>query len=114
MISKREVTSLQESAYTTLLQRWERFVTQVEIGYRSTIYDFTNEVSVRTMLDTSSYPDVQAQITLSALDDRYKAATREVSAHLRVGRPQDAWWAHRIPLIIVGELEQDFRLEGLI
>ena len=44
---------LGEDSLGSLLRRWSEFVTQVERGYDDSIYEYTNDLSVRGRLDAS-------------------------------------------------------------
>jgi hypothetical protein len=92
-----------------LLRGWRDFVTQVERGYDDSIYEYTNDLSVRDRLE----PLIQdaastARAELEAVDRRFEAATEESTRPL--GAFKDAtppWWWQRVPRRLVGELADD-------
>jgi len=95
-----------------LLQKWSRFVTAVERGYDDSIYEYTNDLSVRDRLErviACASPGLRAQLegVLAAEDKRFEAATEEAARPLGVA--YTGWWWRRVPLRRVGELAQDLR-----
>ena len=103
-----------------LYQRWRDFVTEVERGYDATIYDYTNDLSVRDMfeeiLGRVGIPRAQKLITaLQPWDVRFDQATTEAAQgatgqQVGLRRPLVA----QIPLKLQGELEADLRSDGLV
>ena len=96
----------------SLLQEWQRFVTAVERGYGDSIYEYTNDLSVRDRLErviACASPGLRAQLegVLAAEDKRFEAATEEAARPLGVA--YTTWWWQRVPLRRVGELAQDLR-----
>ncbi len=93
-----EWKSLQE-----ILQRWQRFVEQVERGYELTLHDYTVELDLRDALEEAkrTLPDRLAQElngALSPLDQRLRFATEPAPKPLAPGaRPTDRWWWFSIP-----------------
>jgi hypothetical protein len=100
-------------------QDWMRFVAAVESGYDDCIYEYTNDLSLRDILQELSdlLPDaLQQKLTrwLQPWDERFRHATQPSQRPLRqeVGRPR--WWWSRIPMRMGRQLEDDFRSEGII
>jgi len=103
-----------------LLQKWEDFVAQVEKGYEGSIYEYTNDLSIRDVLE-----DILLKAPLSLhdkliqrvqpWDDRLHETTRKTSVPLAPAVPQDApsWW-FRIPKKLARQLENDLRSEGIL
>ena len=65
----------------SLLQEWGHFVTAVERGYDDSIYEYTNDLSVRDRLERSRRrrePGLRAQLeqALAADDRRFEARDR--------------------------------------
>jgi hypothetical protein len=81
-----------------LLRDWGAFVAAVERGYDDSIYEYTNDLSVRDRLAGSDDPRV------AELDRRFEAATAEAAAPLA---PRDGWWWRRVPRRLVGDLADD-------
>jgi hypothetical protein len=94
----------------SLLHEWQRFVTAVERGYDDSIYEYTNDLSVRDRLErvvAGAGPGLRAQLerTLAADDARFEAATEEAPRPL--GATYATWWWRRVPRRLVGELADD-------
>jgi hypothetical protein len=103
-----------------LIDRWGCFAVQVEQGYNLTIYDYTDDLSTRDLLE-----DILNQVPaplrkrllaqIEAWDNRFRQATTESERPLRprrAGAPR--WWWFRIPKKIDGELGADLRAEGVL
>jgi len=103
---------LGEDSLGSLLQDWRRFIAAVERGYEDSIYEYTNDLSVRDRLErviACASPGLRAQLegVLAAEDKRFEAATEEAARPLGVA--YTGWWWRRVPLRRVGELAQDLR-----
>ena len=106
--------------FPQLLSQWRRFVLAVEEGYQLTIYDYTNDLSTRDLLEKmvqqapcGLLSRLKAQ--LAEWDRRFLAATRRVKRPLLPaleGEPLDWWW-YRVPKKPGRELLEDLRQEGL-
>jgi hypothetical protein len=103
---------LGEDSLGSLLQDWRRFIAAVERGYDDSIYEYTNDLSVRDRLErviAGASPGLREQLegTLAADDKRFEAATEEAARPL--GVTYTTWWWQRVPRRRVGELAQDLR-----
>lgn len=90
--------------------KWRNVVNDIERGYHSTIYDYTNDVSVRGVLEGFLHlvPSGLADKLLPELkptDDKFISLTNAIDKHLP-GLDVSAWW-HRIPTKLGGELKDD-------
>ncbi len=96
-----------------LLRGWSDFVTQVERGYGDSIYEYTNDLSVRDRLERvveAAGPGLRAKLdgTLAADDRRFEAATEESARALgEFGLTTPQWWWRRVPRRLTGELAED-------
>ena len=102
-----------------LLTTWTRFVTEVEAGYRRSVYEYADDLSVRDILqevmDQGAEP-LRGKLTawLKLWDDRFVNATLPVSNPLdSSARPAALARISRIPRKLVAELEADLAAEGL-
>jgi hypothetical protein len=92
------------------VRAWGSFVDAVERGYEMTIYDYTNDLSVRRFAEEAR-PLLTAVVAgamdarLAPLDDRFRAAT--VEAGQLPGAGQRYWWETRLPKAPRGELAED-------
>ncbi len=103
-----------------LFQRWSDFVIQLENGYRDSIYEYTNDLSTRDLIQDvwvelpESVRQKLVQI-LEPLDARYKKATREAEHPLSSTLTEKSrYWWFRIPKKAGKEFENDFRSEGIL
>ena len=123
---KRLLASLSERAkyplsLNDLLERWKNFVHQVEQGYQHSIYEYTNDLSTRDLLEEillgvpSALHDKLANI-IAPPDKRFFDSTLEVARPLLQGidgESPNAWWL-RVPKKLTEQLEEDLRSEQII
>jgi len=103
-----------------LIGSWNQFVARVERGYEDSIYDYTNDLSVRDQLkevlsktSTRLHEKLTAQV--EPLDQRFLDATHQIERPLlRPLNEETGFWWFRIPRALGGELEDDLRSDGLI
>jgi hypothetical protein len=101
---------------------WERFVADVEQGYRLTIYDYTNDLTLREILGRAlsaarGWPRRKLTAFLDATDARFKAATVTATKPVFPGaylRNPTAWWYMRVPTKLTGELKRSVEAEGIL
>jgi len=103
-----------EDSLAAMLGRWSAFVSTVERGYDDSIYEYTNDLSVRDRLEsvaTGAGPALRAKLrgALAGDDRRFQAATQEAARPL--GESGGAWW-RRVPRRPVGELADDLESLG--
>ena len=106
---------LGEDSLGSLLQEWRRFVSTVERGYEDSIYEYTNDLSVRDRLErvvAGASPGLRAQLegVLATEDGRFEAATEEAARPLAV--TYTTWWWRRVPRRRIGELAEDLRAQS--
>ena len=103
----------------SLLQEWQRFVTAVERGYDDSIYEYTNDLSVRDRLEgvaAGAGPGLRAKLhgALAEDDRRFAAATQEADRPLgEFAEAAPSWW-RRVPRRRVGELAEDLDALGYL
>ena len=83
-----------------LVDKWSRFVSDLERGYFFTIYDYQNDLSTREILQEiiEMVPEsIQKKIIreLLPIDERFKHLTLEIPYPI-LGSYQ-GWWWYRIP-----------------
>jgi hypothetical protein len=103
-----------EQSLNAMLGRWGDFVTRVERGYDDSIYEYTNDLSVRDLLERvvqGAGPGLRAKLAgaLADGDRRFDAATEEAARPL--GESREAWW-RRVPRRRTGELAEDLASLG--
>jgi len=114
---ERALRSLHQGVGTfrDLLQKWAIFVREVERGYTLTIYDYENDLDVRSILErvlevVSPAVAVRVKSALAPLDARFESATTPLPQGVRRGlrvAPGD-WWYFRQPTMLAGELADDW------
>ena len=103
-----------EDSLDAMLGRWSAFVTTVERGYDDSIYEYTNDLSVRDRLEgvtAGAGPALRAKLVgaLAEDDRRFEAATQQAARPL--GESGGSWW-RRVPRRLVGELAEDLESLG--
>jgi hypothetical protein len=98
-----------------LIARWKRFVGEVQEGYRGNIYDYTNDLTIRDLLEdilVILLPETRNMLAavISPIDDDFTRTTRPTK-HIILGRQQ--WWSNRIPVLLIDELSEDVIEWGL-
>ena len=97
-----------------LLRGWSDLVTEIERGYDDSIYEYTNDLSVRGRLDAiteGAGPGLRAKLETALAEDdrRFERATEESARPL--GRSP---WARRVPRRRAGELADDLEALGYL
>ena len=99
-----------------LVGDWKRFVNEVERGYSLTIYDYTNDLGTRRLLEeiVCGVPSQAAEsiaARLAPVDDRFRTATRPSHTPIGGGTASSTeWWMFRIPWRLGDELRSDLGL----
>lgn len=101
------------------VRRWAQLVAEVEAGYALPDYEYINDVAVRDLLEDllrGAPTELEARLRemLSPLDARFIRATWPVDVPIIEYREPDAFWWHRVPLLLNAELERDLRGRGVI
>jgi len=113
--------NLPKKTLHSLINEWEVFVGEVERGYRFTIWDYENDLSIRDFLEKikkSLSDDGREKISvlIESIDEKFLAATIAVDRPLLLSvsdEPPSFWW-YRIPKRLESDLEQDLRKEGFL
>lgn len=109
----------ERKSFVAGLKQWARFVANVERGYSNSIYEYTNDMSVRDVIAAVMAelpPDLEQKVAkaLKPWDDRFLKATVPAKRSLAQRRvsPEAIWWS-RVPKKLMGELENDLRSEQM-
>jgi hypothetical protein len=104
-----------------LIEEWSSVVAEIEQGYKLTIYDYINDITVRD--DIAEMMQLLTETGKSRLaewvdpiDERFLRATREVPLPVSYpsAEPRDRWWWYRIPERLGEDLASDLCSIGLI
>jgi hypothetical protein len=97
---------------TDVVGSWKGFVEQCKEGYADNIYEFHNDLSVRSLImkllehpaprDYGQMGWVREEV--AAIDDRYRVLL--LDSDVRPGRP---WWEASVPRIAGEELAADIK-----
>lgn len=108
-----------EDSLNALLGAWRAFVSAVERGYESSIYEYTNDLALRDRLERVAAGAGEALAAklrgAFAEDDRRFAAATEAAARPLgefAGEPPP-WW-RRVPRCRTGELAEDLAALGYL
>jgi hypothetical protein len=91
-----------------LLERWRKFVEQVEKGYRFGLYDYRNDLDTRALLARLGLDSEAAE-----WDERLKAMLTSTRTRVWESDPPEAFWNFGHPKNASGELREDLEAEGL-
>jgi hypothetical protein len=102
-----------------MLGGWRSFVSQVERGYDDSIYEYTNDLSVRDRLErvvAGAGPGLRAKLAaaLEDVDARFTAATHEAARPLGEFPGHSPPWWRRVPQRRAGELAEDLESLGYL
>lgn len=98
-----------------LLERWEKFVSEVEKGYNESIYEYTNDLSVRDLLQfiVDNSPLIIGNKLTGALqiwDERFSKSTEMSNRSVFPDKGSlQAWWWFRVPVNPGSELRNDLQ-----
>jgi alpha-glucuronidase len=105
-----------------LLNTWDIFVTRVERGYTDDLYEFTNDLSTRDLLEdivksVSSVGRECLKEAITPVDMRFMRATYTITKPLLPGIKHDEtsrpWW-YRVPVRMSKELRSDLTSAALL
>ena len=104
-----------------LIEEWSSVVAEIEQGYKLTIYDYINDITVRddiaeTMQLLTEAGKSRLAEWVDPIDERFLRATREVPLPVSYpsAEPRDRWWWYRIPERLGEDLASDLCSIGLI
>lgn len=121
----RPISSADEAKLARTLELWQQFIAEVEAGYDLTIDDYTNDLSLRDILQEfldalSHEPALPTYETLvqkvQELDELFIQATQEVKDPLLppLGHKPPGFWWFRIPKRCGELLLEDLIAEGYL
>jgi hypothetical protein len=120
-LAPEERTELKEllrgASLHQLLGRWAEFVRGVERGYDDSIYEYTNDLSVRDSLEelisaSSSTLAAKLRGEFAPIDERFTNATEPAKRPLSHAYGDLPSWWRRVPKRREGELAEDLKAMG--
>jgi len=98
---------------------WRQFVSEVESGYQLTIYDYTNDLAIRDLLENllkelPSSIGKKIESYLLPVDQLFRSTTTKINKPLLDDGTDQNWWWYQIPIDPLGDLRTDLLAEGLI
>jgi hypothetical protein len=116
VLRKMSDNSKQDITLTKLFEDWTRFINMVEKGYVGSIYDYTNDLSTRNLIQTILSACTEKMYSklitkLEPLDNHLKTVSKELKRPLL---PNENWWWFRIPINLSDELKNDLIIEGFL
>lgn len=120
LLSELAQRSGREDSLDAMLHRFSDFVTRVQRGYDDSIYEYTNDLTVRDRLQRvvqGARPGLRAKLerALAEGDRRFEAATEESARPLgEFGEASPPWWWRRMPRRRPRELAEDLESLGYL
>ena len=119
LLAELATSSGREQSLGAMLRGWDELVRQIERGYGDSIYEYTDDLSVRDRLErvvegAGSALRAKLQARLDESDRRFEAATEESARPLAKPRDMRAPWWHRVPVRRIGELADDLESLGYV
>jgi hypothetical protein len=91
-----------------LVERWRRFVEQVEHGYKFGLEDYRNDLDIRGILSLVGLED-----RVQDLDRRFEAMLTDRDTRVWESLPGDPFWDFGYPRNAAAKLIEDLRNEEL-
>jgi hypothetical protein len=114
---RHHVASSQSPSFSVdgQLNKWQGLVNKIRNGYPLGVYDYTNELSSRNVLEDfaqhlSGSLEIKVRNVMKAIDEAFLDETEESSIILAGTAESSAklpWWWHRMPKKLEGELKED-------
>jgi hypothetical protein len=92
-----------------LVLRWQRFVEQVERGYKFGLEEYRNDLDVRAILALAG-----ADEDVRGLDERFRAQLTATDVRVWESAPGEPFWDFGYPKNAGPDLIEDLRVEGLL
>jgi len=112
------VIGVAPKSFAYLLVKWSALVRSVEEGYPLSIYDYTNSLCARDLLEVAianASDGLRDKLVpaLDPLDKRFASAT-ELAVLPLTPRSNPGWWWQRVPKRRDGEFAADLEVFGHI
>jgi hypothetical protein len=92
-----------------LIEKWAKFVAEVEAGYSLTLEDYRNDLDLRALI-----AKLAMDADVAALDERFRQClVFSAKPVWECGQP-NAFWIYGYPKNAKGDLKKDLRAEGFL
>jgi hypothetical protein len=91
-----------------LIERWRRFVEEVESGYKLGLEDYRNDLDVRGILRM-----LELDAEVQDMDQRLESALTDRTKRVWESGPGNPFWDFGYPRLAGKELLEDLKKEGL-
>ena len=103
----------------SLLNGWQNFVADVEGGYSFGIEDYTNDLTLRDLIEeiARGSADTLREKIISAVkpsDEKFRSITQTIKRPLFKVDSDELWWWFRIPVKLGIPLQGDLKVNGFI
>lgn len=105
MATKKKAPAAKKKPSAALVAKWKAFVESVEKGYGFGLYDYRNDLDLRSLLGDAD---------VAELDQRFQAALTAKKIKIWESDVPDAFWCYGYPKKTNAEFKQDLKAEGLI
>ena len=92
-----------------LIEKWKKFVEEMERGYPLGLYDYRNDLDLRSVLS-----QVGLDKDVKELDERFQNQLTDRKKRIWESANSDAFWIYGYPKNASGELLEDLQSEGLV
>jgi hypothetical protein len=92
-----------------LIEKWARFVAEVEAGYSLTLEDYRNDLDLRAII-----AKVEMDGDVAALDERFRQCLVFSAKPVWECDQPNAFWIYGYPKNAKGDLKKDLRAEGFL
>ena len=93
---------------TGLIERWNKFVDEIERGYKLGLEDYRNDLDLRGIIEMAGLED-----QVQDADERLKALLTDQDVRVWESGVESSFWDFGYPKNAKGELLGDLRAEGL-
>lgn len=94
-----------------LTAKWRKIVESIESGYPLGLYDYRNDLDVRSLIANASQSPTDV---VADLDRRFLAATAKRKLKVWESDSVNPFWIFGIPRKSCPEFKQDLKAEGLL
>lgn len=91
-----------------LIAKWKKIVEEIESGYSLGLFDYRNDLDVRSLLDEAG-----GAAAVEEWDERFRKATTKRKLKVWESDSADAFWIYGIPRRASAEFKEDLKAEGL-